>query len=203
MAYPFVVVEGIDGSGKNTQIENIVRYVKKKRQKVNTFVFPTKNAKKVHEHLQKKKKISEDELFDAFLEDIADNQEDIANALRHGWVIADRYCISTAAYQSVESDIDQRMQRIENLQLLKPDFVFWLDVDPKMGVKRKIEQGVKSRFDENIEFLKRVSDNYLHLYKTEFMCSNWLRIDADKEQKKVGSQIIGALEGKQKAAEAY
>lgn len=203
MAYPFIVVEGIDGSGKNTQIENISDYIRKKRQKVTVIKFPTDSAKRVHDHLQKKKDVDQDELFSAFLEDIEKMQDDIKKSLRRGWVVADRYCISTAAYQSVDSDIEKRVEQVEKKSLLKPDYLFWLDVQPHIGAKRKKKQGVQSRFDEDLEFLKKVRENYLSLYNRGFMCSNWIRIDATVDAKRIGTQIIANIEGRHKAEEAY
>ena len=108
MAYPFIVLEGIDGCGKSTQVEELLKLLKRRRQQAVTHKYPTKEAKLVHEHLEMKRKLEGDALFNAFVDDLQTNQARLAQDRQRAWVISDRYCISTAAYQGVGGKLEER-----------------------------------------------------------------------------------------------
>ncbi len=194
MAYPFIVLEGIDGSGKETQVAGLVRFAKRKRARIFVHKYPTENAKKIKEHLSGKADISQDELLEMFAKDILAGQEKLKDELLKGWVIADRYCISTAAYQGIGGKLEQRMEQVKGMGFEKPDLVIWLDLSPEEAMKRKARQKILDRNESDLKFLKEVRANFEKLYGISFMCKKWKRIDASAEPKKVSEEIRKALE---------
>jgi len=193
MAYPFIVVEGIDGAGKATQVEHIRKLAKRRRDRVFLHKFPTESAKKIHDHLDGKIKLSEDELFLEYSKDIQKIQGEIKRHLGLGWVICDRYAISTVAYQSVQKDIDERMEQIEKMKLQKPDTIIWIDLPVEVAMERKQKQKTPDVHEADKKFLQTVSENYEHLYESEFMCQNWIRVWGDEEQNIIAKEIRNAL----------
>ncbi|MFA5107948.1 MAG: dTMP kinase [Candidatus Micrarchaeia archaeon] len=191
MAYPFVVFEGIDGCGKGAQVAELEKFVKKRRERVFLHKFPSESAKEVRAHLSGKKSYEEDELFSIYLQDIISAQEKMKADMLKGWVIADRYCISTAAYQSDKMDLQKRMMQIEEKGLLRANIVFWLDLPVAQAMKRKLGQKLPDRFEADSPFQKKVRENYEKLYRTSFMGAKWERIDASLEQRKI-AEIIRA-----------
>lgn len=193
MAYPFIVVEGIDGAGKATQVEELQKLAKRRRDRVFVHKFPTQDAKKIHEYLNGKIKLSEDELFEQYSQDIQKFQEEIKRQLGLGWVICDRYAISTVAYQSILSDLQTRIKQIEKKQFAKPDTIVWIDLPVEVAMSRKAKQKTPDRHEADRKFLQKVADNYIKLYETEFMCSNWIRVWGDENPTIIAKEIRNAL----------
>ena len=193
MAYPFIVIEGIDGAGKATQVDYLSKLAKRRRDRVFLHKFPTESAAKIHEHLNGKIKLSEDELFELYSKDIEKFQDGIKRHLGLGWVICDRYAISTVAYQSVNEKIEKRVEQIEQMKLLKPDTVIWIDLPVDVAAARKQKQKTPDVHEADRKFLQKVSDNYLHLYENEFMCSNWIRVWGDEKPEIIAKELRNAL----------
>ncbi|MBU0585986.1 deoxynucleoside kinase, partial [Candidatus Micrarchaeota archaeon] len=86
-----IVIEGIDGCGKETQIKLL-----KEKLDFDLFKYPTRNFSILTEYLEKKKEVSKKALFHLFLADIANEQEKVAKS---EFAILDRYVFSTIAYE--------------------------------------------------------------------------------------------------------
>ncbi|MFH1095091.1 MAG: dTMP kinase [Candidatus Micrarchaeota archaeon] len=200
MAYKFVVLEGIDGCGKATQCDALVRALRKLRQPVAVHKYPTEEAKKVHEHLEGKRKTGQDELFDAFIEDIRASQARLSEDLKKGWVIADRYAISTAAYQGAGGKLAPCMAQIENLKLVKPDVVIWLDLPIDEAMRRKAGQKKPDAHESDKAFLEEVRKDYAELYRRSFLSAKWHKIDASQPVERIAREIWLKIEGGQGAA---
>ncbi|PIT84087.1 dTMP kinase [Candidatus Micrarchaeota archaeon CG10_big_fil_rev_8_21_14_0_10_45_29] len=194
MAYPFIVIEGIDGSGKAGQAQMVINFIKRLRVRHFLHKYPTEEAKRVFAHLEGKKNVPQDELFEEFLNDIKNSQEKLNADLLKGWVVSDRYCHSTAAYQGVGGKLGERMREIEREGLLKPNMVFWLDLSVEEAMKRKAGQKSLDKHEADAKLLLEVRENYEKLYANSFMAGQWHRIDAAQESKKVFEQIKKKLE---------
>lgn len=189
MAYPFIVVEGIDGAGKAAQIEELKKMAKKRRERIFVHKFPTETARDVHKHLEREIELDEEKLFEAYLTDIARMQEEIRRNLGLGWVVCDRYAISTVAYQSVKAPIEKRIAQVEAQGLLKPDKIIWIDVPVEIAMGRKAAQKTPDRHEADREFLGKVAENYLELYRKSFMCEDWTRIDGNAPVQTVAKRV--------------
>ncbi|MCL6089404.1 MAG: dTMP kinase [Candidatus Marsarchaeota archaeon] len=193
MAYPFIVLEGIDGCGKETQARELLKLLKRRRQPAVLHKYPTAGAKKVHEYLVQGKAMDGDSLFSAFVEDLQAHQAQLAKDRERAWVIADRYCVSTAAYQGVDGKLDARIAQLEKLDWVKPDFVLWLDVPVEEAMRRKAGQKKPDRHEADKAFLKEVRANFDALFRRSFICSNWKRIDASQPPERVAAEIREAI----------
>ncbi|MDE1798176.1 MAG: dTMP kinase [Candidatus Micrarchaeota archaeon] len=194
MAYPFVVLEGIDGCGKDTQARLLLTLLKRRRLPAFLHKYPTDKAKGVQAHLQSKSSLSPDALFDAFVADLQSEQAALSAQRLRGWVVADRYCLSTAAYQGTGGKLDARLKQLLSKPWVKPDVVLWLDLPVSEAMARKAGQKTPDRHESDAAFLEQVRENYEQLYRTQFLSSNWKRINASPAPEKVAEQIRKLLE---------
>lgn len=193
MAGKFIVFEGIDGSGKETQIAMLARRLIEMDIKFALFKYPTEKAKKVHGYLAGKEKVGEDELLELYSNDIQSEQEDIGEAVTSGWAIADRYVISTAAYQGAGGKLEKRISELDKSMWISPDVVIWLDIGVDEAMRRKGKQKIPDVHEKNRKFLQQVSENYSKLYEKRWLTPFWKKIDANREKEAVFASICQAL----------
>lgn len=133
-----ICVEGIDGSGKSTQIELLDNYLKSKGIDViltqwNSSDLISKTTKKA-----KKKNMLSGRTFSLLhAVDFADRLEGtIKPALKAGFVVlADRY-VYTAFARDVARNVDSKWVRNMYDFAIKPDITFYFDVSPKVSLER-------------------------------------------------------------------
>ena len=169
----FIVVDGIDGSGKSEIIKMLHNYIfsKNKKYRILTTREPThgKYGSRIREMLGKEKdpRSSREKIAELF---IKDRQEHLKNAIEPflkkssgneiNIVICDRYYYSTIAFQGAQGlDVNELIGKNKNFR--KPDVTFILDVDPELALKR-IEYREKEKF-EKLEFMKKIRANFLKL----------------------------------------
>ncbi len=119
-----IVFEGIDGSGKETQINFL-----KQKFGFAHFKYPTRNFGILNDYLEKKVKLSSKSLFHLFLADIADEQEKISDSQSKNKItILDRYVFSTIAYEVDGINYGNAKKIVEASNFIKPDLVIYLDL---------------------------------------------------------------------------
>jgi dTMP kinase len=189
-----IVLEGIDGAGKGGQIKLLEEFFKKNKIKYKIHKYPTKKAKIANAYL-KGKEIGQEEILNSFLEDILSEQKKIAEELKKGFVVlCDRYIHSTLAYQGVKLGYQKLKKKFLSLNLIYPDIVILLDISPEESQKRKKAQKKLDLHENNLEFLKKVRENYIKMGKECFLCYKFEKIDASKEQEKVFAKILLEIE---------
>ncbi len=158
-----IVIEGIDGTGKSTQAKLLLEYFKSKGIKIVKFREPSdsKWGKLIREKSSEKDSLSPYEQLNLFLKDREYNFfHHLLPYLKKGYlVILDRYYHSTYSYQGAFG-IDKKKILKENLRICSPpEMLFILDLPVEIAWKR-IEKRKKDNLFENIEFLKKVRENY-------------------------------------------
>ena len=159
-----IVFEGIDGSGKTTQIELLEAHLQKRGRKIFRTAEPTdsESGKKLREVLSGAVSRTPEELALLFtLDRISHNirsENGIAGMLANGIdVICDRYYYSTIAYQGNETDPNwvARMN-LGCPAIAKPDLCIFLDLSAEESMKR-IEAGrTKREIYETRERLEQI-----------------------------------------------
>lgn len=191
MGGKLIVVEGIDGCGKETQI----KLLREKYANTEVFKYPTKSFQMLNDYLEKRLELSPKSLFLLFLSDIANEQEIVRVALDAGkTVILDRYVFSTISYELADIHFPQAKKTVEGLGFLKPDKVILLDIPAEVSQDRKRKQKQLDRYEENTEYLKKVRNNFLRLCEESFLCPNWRKIDASQSVEDVHREIVKAIE---------
>ncbi|MDX2439879.1 MAG: dTMP kinase, partial [Desulfobacterales bacterium] len=145
----FITLEGIEGSGKTTQINNIDRFLEKKGHDCVITREPggTKIGRKIRSILldpENKGMEPMAELLLYFSDRVQHVETVINSALSEGkTVICDRYFDATLVYQGYARGLDMKLiTRLHELVLegLKPDITFLLDLSPEIGLSRAWKQ---------------------------------------------------------------
>jgi dTMP kinase len=201
----FIVIDGIDGSGKATQTALLAKRLKKEGFKVKTIDFPRYYnnffGKLIGEYLSGK--------FGDFIQvdpriasvlyaaDRFESAKIISKWVEDGFIVlADRYVSANQIHQG--GKIESSAERKEFLKWLdemeygtfgipKPDLVIYLDVPfevSKMWLEKKVTQrskkylnGKKDVAEDNLIHLKDSRESALYLHKTN---KNWEKISCCK-----------------------
>ena len=184
----FIVIEGIDGSGKTTLAKRLAG-----SRDVWLTAEPTKG--------RLGSMLRSGELGDIppaaeallFAADRSIHTAEIESELEKGrWVICDRYAGSTVAYQSASMEDSADWDWLNSMQahsVIRPDAVILLDMDPEESMARVGSRGEElSRF-ERLDFQRRVRTAYLRLAE-QF---GYIIIDASKGADEVFADAVNAL----------
>jgi len=171
----FIVVEGIDGSGKSTVAARVVEELARRGRRVLRTREPggTPLSEKIRALLLDAKNSEMVPFTELFLYMASRAQlvdELIRPSLRDGIdVVCDRYYYSTAAYQGAAGRVGIPVvlavaEKIAKFE--KPDLVALLDVDPAVAQKR---DGIRNDRVESkgLEYQKRVRAGFLKLAKRD------------------------------------
>lgn len=169
----FIVFEGLDGSGKGTQISRLAAELSARGEKVHLTCEPTQYATGglIRDALAGIAKRTPSEMAGLFLADrIAhcENPADgIKSLLERGYtVICDRYYYSSLAYQGMDLGLEWLIKaNLECPAILKPDLCIFLDV-PTDTADDRISKGRASReiFEEK-ETIERVRKQYFKVFE--------------------------------------
>jgi dTMP kinase len=185
-----IVVDGIDGSGKETQIRLLSKFLRSRGKKVAIHKYPTANARSLHEHLNNQRNVGARALFMLFAADIMVEQEKVEKELKQGKVVVlDRYVTSTLAYQGEKLQMEQGKRIVEVSGFLEPDLVILLDLPPRLSAQRKMRQKKLDRFESDTAFLGRVRNRYLKLMHSKFLTSHWKKVDASRSIEEIAGKI--------------
>ena len=190
-----IVFEGIDGTGKGTQIKKLLVFLRQNKVKVKLHKYPTKKAIEVFAHLVGKKTVPPMKLAKIFAKDIVDERMKIKKEISDGnVVICDRYLHSTLAYQGALVGFEKLLAMLEKEKVCTPDLVILLDVDPQLSAKRKKAQKIPDRFEKDLLFLKKVRKNYLKMAKQGFCAYSYGIVNAAQKADEVFTKVITFVE---------
>ena len=155
----FIVIEGLDGSGKSTVTQLLKQRFEVAGQPCHATFEPTNNP--IGQLIRKM--LSGDipmENETAALLFAADRYEhltkEIIPTLEHSHVVCDRYYYSNMAYQGLDLDTLQRVIYYNQaaMKILKPDAVFFLDISPVECMRRVTARGNKASIYETLPELE-------------------------------------------------
>ena len=195
----FITIEGVEGSGKTTQIQYIHEYLSQKKipHIITREPGGTVLGKKIRELLLNPEYpvVPETEIL-LYLADRAQHVgEKIIPHLEKGfWVISDRYFDSTLAYQGYGRGLDlnllQQFIKFATKGLL-PDLTILIDLPPEEGLVRAKKRGEFDRLErENLEFHRRVRKGFLELAKDR----RFRVVDGLKSPEEIFSAVKSFLE---------
>lgn len=189
------VIEGVDGSGKSTQIKMLQNFFEKLGYRNEYLHFPRTDAPYFGELIARFLRgefgsLSEvDPYLVAMLYagDRKDASETIRKWLDEGKIVLlDRYTYSNIAYQCAKLDNadqqDKLMEWIFSLEFVhfgipRPDLNIFLDVpysftekkltSTRSGEDRNYLNGIKDIHEENLEFQKKVREIYLRVARKD------------------------------------
>ncbi len=193
----FIVFEGIDASGKETQAKLLAKALKKKGHKVEIFDFPNyKNpiGKLIGKFLEKKVELDVETRALLYAADRKFELKGIKRALDEGKiVIADRYCYSNIAYQGSLGANISWLASLDS-RLVFPDIVFYIDIPPKEALRRKTK---KDRYASKKEFLEKVRETYIDMahgtlapFRQYHDYAEWIPVDGTRSIDDIHGYIL-------------
>lgn len=168
----FIAFEGLDGSGKSTQIEPLANHLRECGFKVFTTAEPTQNRiglliKDIFNHKMAADHRTIAALYAADrLEHVLNKSDGILKKLEEGFtVITDRYYFSSYAYHGTHMDMNWVIE-INSLSadLLRPDLNIFIDVPIDVCVKRLSQGRPVTELYENEENLNNVRKRYFEAF---------------------------------------
>lgn len=165
----FIVLEGIDGAGKSSQVDPLTRWLRSRGRNVRTCRDPgaTAAGDAIRAILLDRHEIQLAPTSEMLLYQAARAQlvhEVIGPALARGeWVVSDRYLLANIVYQGHAGGLDPDLiRRVGDVATggLAPDLVLLLDVDLGTAARRLARplDRLESRGDE---YRGRLRDGYL------------------------------------------
>jgi len=163
-----IVFEGIDGTGKSTQLDLLAQYLSDNNYPVITTREPTEGqyGLRIRELYINRDSISKEEELELFLDDRREHVEQLIQpALSEGKIIlCDRYFLSTAAYQGAAGFDPQEILN-RNSFAPDPDLALLFLATPELSIKRIANRGDTLNDFERKDELQRVSELFLSLDK--------------------------------------
>ena len=185
----FIVIEGLDGSGKTTQANMLAKNLAKNhtvlltaepsRGKIGTFIRQG--------CLYEKKRLPTEAEALLFAADrIEHMQNELEPALSEGKiVICDRYIFSSLAYQG-SAGLSLKWIETINARALEPDFSIFIDVPPQLVLERLQR---KKSVMENLETQAKVREVYLQFVEK----GDLILVDGDKPKDVVAEALYSKV----------
>ena len=196
----FIVIEGIDGCGKTTQIDELSKWLPhsgliNKGSKLITTREPGGSllGKKLRGLILDNNENNKPSSLAELLLYSADRAEHVSKIIspalnKNNWVISDRFSDSTLAYQGYGRKIDlEIIKKIESIvcQGEYPDITFFLEISPKESILRRKNEIPDRIESEGIRFLERVNEGFKLIAKEK----NWHVISASQNINSISNQI--------------
>lgn len=194
----FISIEGSDGSGKSTQIRNIVAYLKEKKIDLLLTREPggTPISEKIRDLLLDPKNMEMTDRTEMLLYAASRAQhleEKILPALANGkTVLTDRFTESSIAYQGFGRNLGDMVATVNHIATggMTPHLTIFLDLPPAIGIARKHKEDghVIDRLEmEKQDFHQRVYDGFTALCQEK--PEQIKRIDANRTIEEVFADI--------------
>lgn len=198
----FIVIEGVDGSGKTTQSELLSAYLRGLGRKVHHTAEPTATGLggMVRDGLGAEHPRTSDELAAMFLADrVAHNvsqKSGIRQYVEGGTdVVCDRYYYSSIAYQGVDGSLEWVADMNLNCpSIMKPDICIFIDLDPEKCLEH-IRAG-RSHFEiyeENAAVISETRRRYGIVFDMLAGRDNIVIVDGARSREEVFADIRAAV----------
>lgn len=208
MVSKLIIYEGIDGCGKDTQI-NLMND-KLKSLGYDTIVLSNVSdspiGKSIREVLSNKEYyISSMQMACLFLSELFLVDKQIKEYLNNGkTVIMSRWFYSTLAYAGDKLNDYLAIKDISDRLICKPDYLIYLDIDPEIAMERITKRDdttdKKLELYENTSRLARIHKKYelvLDMVSFEMKYTNIIKVDASKTIEEVFTDIYEQLNKKE------
>jgi len=198
----FITFEGIDLSGKSTQIKLLKNHFEKRKKKVISLREPggTEISEKIRDIILDKKNIKMEYLTEFLLFSASRQQltkEIIVPHLKKKFIVlCDRYYDSSSAYQGyggqINLEIIQSVNKIASGNLI-PDITFLIHITAEESFKRKklMKKNADRIEKKTISYYKKVIDGYKIISNNEK--GRFVVIDGTKSVDEINEEIIFAI----------
>ena len=198
----FIVFEGIDGSGKSSQIRMLAEKLRADGRKVYITAEPTESTSggMLRDALSGVVRRTATEMAALFTLDRVNHNVNPVNGIKKmlndGFdVICDRYYYSSLAYQGSATDFEWvRSMNVCCPDILRPDVCIFLDVSPDVGLERigKGDRGFTEIYEKR-ETLMAVRKKYFDAFSALSTTDNIEIINADRDFESISADVLRAV----------
>ena len=197
----FITLEGGDGAGKSTQMDNIEKYFTERGYECVRTREPGGTAigealREILLNPENKEMTAVTEMLIYAASRAQHVRELVRPAIESGKiVICDRFVDSSLAYQQYGRGLGDMVWAVNQYAVdgMMPDITFWMDVDPETGKARASKAGALDRLElEQMDFHERVYDGYKKLQQTH--PDRIKRIDATQDIETIRDDIYAELD---------
>ena len=195
-----IVFEGIDGSGKGTQIKLLADRLDRLNIEYILTKEPTNGniGRLLRDYLTLKLKGNERSIAALFAADRLDHifgENGMLQAVENGkTVICDRYYLSSYAYHSVGIDMDWVIaMNSQAAECLRPDVHIFIDVVPETAMRRIESRGEKIELFEETERLERVRNNYFSAIEKLGASEKFFVVNGERDPHIIADEIAEYL----------
>ncbi|VVA43675.1 Thymidylate kinase [Candidatus Roizmanbacteria bacterium] len=206
-----IVIEGIDGSGKGTQLEMLLKYLKEKQIKYSYFDFPQYGKTFFGDFAGRflNGKFGHFSRINPYLASFpyaADRwqvKDKLWQAINNGKIVVCNRYTPSSIYQAVKVRPLQRKKFLDWIETLEynvfgipqPSLVIFLHV-PLIFAQTLIAQkkqreylgaGKKDQYEKDVNYLKKVEGMYLDIAKSD---KKWVKIDCVENNKILSPELI-------------
>lgn len=204
----FIVLEGLDGSGKSTQAGLLAEHLRAMGREVFLTAEPTGSrvGGLIREALGGRLSCSPEELAALFLADRVRHNADPeggiqAHLARGSDVVCDRYYYSSFAYQGMETDPDWVLRmNLDCPAIRRPDLCLFYDLDPETCFGHL--RGSRERFEifeTDAALIARTREQFERVFAMLKGRENIVRIDAGRSIEDVAAEtrtVVDAFLGR-------
>lgn len=196
----FIVFEGIDGSGKSTQLRLLAERLGKEGIKCAATLEPTYGpvGSLLHNILTGRIKADPKVIAGLFVSDRLDhllNENDgICKSLKNGTtVLCDRYYFSSYAYQGVDVPLEWVMNANSLCaEVKRPDLTIFIDVSPENAMQRINANRTSTELYETEERLTKVRRGYFDAFDKLSDSENICIIDGSGDMESIAEKVFCA-----------
>jgi len=169
----FIAFEGLDGSGKSTQVNFLADKLENAGFKIYTTSEPTNSRigsiiRDIFKHKMEADHRTIAALFAADrLDHVLNKTDGILKKLEEGYtVICDRYYFSSYAYHGTHMDMNWVIEANSlSAGLLRPDLNIYIDMSPEISMKRLSKGRSLIELYETTGNLEKVREKYLEAFE--------------------------------------
>lgn len=193
----FIVFEGIDGSGKSTQIE----LLKKRLEEMGTPVYLTREptdgpyGSMLHNIMTGRLEACQETIAAMYVADRMDHIKNSYNGmlkkLEEGYtVISDRYYLSSYAYQGAHIPMEYViMANSVCAEAMRPDLHLFLDLEPEVSFARISKNRTDFEIYEKLDNLQKTRDQYYEAFERVKDTEHIAVINADQSVESLSEAI--------------
>lgn len=198
----FIALEGIDGSGKSTQVKLLAQYLKSKGHKVYTTFEPTDSpiGKIIRDIFNHKMEGDQKVIAALFAADrlnhLLHSENGMLKKLSEGYtVITDRYYLSSYAYHSVHGiDMDWIIAaNAMSADLLRPDINIYIDISPEVSMERINKGRANIEMYETLENLTNVYHQYNVAMQKMENVEKIVKVNGQQSVEDISNNIINII----------
>lgn len=193
----FIAFEGIDGSGKSTQVQLLTDNLKKEGYKVYSTYEPTNSPigsviRNIFNHRIEADHRTIAGLFIADrLDHLLNKTNGILRKLEEGYtVITDRYYFSSYAYHGSHMSLDWVIEANSlSADLLRPDLNIFIDIAPEISMQRLNSGRSSIELYETLENLRNVKDKYFEAFEHLKLKENIFITEGNRSPEIIAAEI--------------